>query len=433
MYRYVTILLILAVGFVTAACGSSAEETTATAETEAEATEVEATEVEATEIEAAEVESVDDAAEDEQVDESATVIDVAYFDSAGLVSDPQIVDCTLQNGDASQCAEFVTKYLPDNLEIGPFCPETIYEEGGIWEWDGDEPGLYRLNEEFFTMLTEQGYEFYDAEGNVYIGDPAGELVAGVNNCLSATADETVEMTVCIPLQPVMAETPTDLGTVAQVGLAIDAVPIFADAPSVLQTGHLPALDICGGHIDPGGWYHWHATATDIESSFAHEGLDAACHLDQSAATLFGFAFDGYPIYGSADQDGTIPDDLDACSGHTGATADYPDGVYHYHAGLEFPNLPECLVGVSAESAFSTTASAGIGAGGSGGLGGGGGERGDAPDFATAAAALGVSEDALRDALGGPPPDIEAAAETLGITLEELEAALEEAGVQVEQP
>ena len=96
-------------------------------------------------------------AEDEQADESATVIDLSYFDSAGLVSDPQIVDCTLQNGVATQCAEFVTKYMPDNLKIGPFCPDTIYEEGGIWEWDGDEPGLYRLNEAFFTMLTAQGY------------------------------------------------------------------------------------------------------------------------------------------------------------------------------------------------------------------------------------------------------------------------------------
>ena len=74
-----------------------------------------------------------------------------------------------------QCAQFVTKYLPDNLEIGPFCPDTIYEEGGIWEWDGVSRGLYRLNEAFFTMLKEQGFDFYDADGNVYIGDPAGAL------------------------------------------------------------------------------------------------------------------------------------------------------------------------------------------------------------------------------------------------------------------
>jgi hypothetical protein len=220
-----------------------------------------------------------------------------------------------------------------------------------------------------------------------------------------------------------------LGTVAQIGLAIDAVPIFADAPSVLDRGHLPALDLCGGHIDPGGWYHWHATTTDIDSSFDHEGLDVHCHLDQSASALFGFAFDGYPIYGSVDEDNSIPADLDECSGHTGATAEYPDGVYHYHAGLEFPNLPSCLMGVSAENAFATTASAGIGAGGGGGPGGDGG----LPDFAAVAEILNITEQEFMDALGAPPPNLEATAETLGIKLEELEDALEAAGVRFGRP
>ena len=161
----------------------------------------------------------------------------------------------------------------------------------------------------------------------------------------------------------MAATPTDLGTVAQVGLGIDGVPIFADAPSVLDRGHLPALDLCGGHIDPGGWYHWHATATDIESSFEFAGVIADCHFDQSASALFGYAFDGYPMYGSADADGTLPTDLDACSGHTAITADYPEGIYHYHATLEFPNLPTCLVGTRAVDALRTNATADTGAGG----------------------------------------------------------------------
>ena len=350
------ILIVLACAF-TVACGSE-QQTSTPIETAAE--------------------SIGDAVNiegDEQVDSSATVIDLAYFDSAGLVQDPTVVDCTLTDGTAAECAQLVVKYLPDNLEIGPFCPDNIYEdEGGIWEWDGENPGVYRLDEAFFTMLTEQGYEFYDADGNVYIGDPAGGLIADVNNCLEATADDTVEMTALIPLQPVMADALTDLGTVAQVGMGIDGVPIFADAPSVLQTGHLPALDVCGGHIDPGGWYHWHATATDIDSSFDYEDVDADCHLDQSASSLFGYAFDGYPIYGSVDQDGSIPIGLDACSGHISATAEYPDGVYHYHAGLEFPNLPTCLVGVSANNAFATTASAGVGAGG--GPGGGPPPEGD---------------------------------------------------------
>ena len=440
MYRYVTIILIIVVSLMMTACEGVSSETPQEPAADLDVVAEEATEesaVEAVEEASAAIsEDVSAAAETNTpaaappMDKAIAVINPDYFDAVGQVSAPQVMDCTLQNGLATQCVQFVSKYLPDNLEIGPFCPDTIFEEGGIWEWDGDNPGLYRLNEVFFTMLKAQGYEFYDADGNVYIGDPAGAIQAGVNNCLEATADETVEITVRIPLQPIRAETPTDLGTVAQVGLGIDGVPIFADAPSVLQTGHLPALDECGGHIDPGGWYHWHATASDIDSSLDHEGVDTDCHLDQSAAALFGYAFDGYPIYGSVDQDGSSPTDLDQCSGHTGPTAEYPEGVYHYHAGLDFPNLPTCLVGVSADNAFATTASAGIGAAGFRGPGGPGGGP---PDFAAVAAELGITEEEFTAALGPPPPNLEATADALGITLAELQAALDAAGVQLGRP
>ena len=98
-----------------------------------------------------------------------------------------------------------------------------------------------------------------------------------------------------------------------------------------------------------------------------------------------------PMYGSVDQDGSTPTDLDACSGHIGATADYPDGVYHYHAGLEFPNLPTCLVGVSARNAFATTASTGVGADGGPGGGGRGGPPPDGDSQATPEAVPELSE------------------------------------------
>ncbi len=45
------------------------------------------------------------------------------------------------------------------------------------------------------------------------------------------------------------------------------------------------------------------------------------------------------------------------------------------------------------------------------------------DFASAAAELGVTEDALRAALGAPPPDFDAAAAQLGVSFDELIAAL----------
>lgn len=53
----------------------------------------------------------------------------------------------------------------------------------------------------------------------------------------------------------------------------------------------------------------------------------------------------------------------------------------------------------------------------------GGQQGEMPDFAAAAATLGITEEVLQAALGGPPPDFTAAAATLGVTEEALIAAL----------
>jgi hypothetical protein len=210
-------------------------------------------------------------------------VDTSLFSADAMVKPPETVDCTLTTGEAAHCALFVVKYLPDNLEIGPFCLTTLDETGGILDWDGDNPGVYRLNRAVFEMLSGLGYTFYDEAGNIYITDPgSGSPPAQDNTCLSATADEAVEMTMRIPLTPVVADTPTDLGTVAKVSIALDGVPVFADLPSVLETGHMPAMDTCGGHIDPGGWYHWLGTATDMKTVFDDAALDAECGLAQSA-------------------------------------------------------------------------------------------------------------------------------------------------------
>lgn len=371
------------------------------------------------------------------------IINAAYFNEAALVSEPSEIACTLNDGTESRCLEIVVKYQPDDLEIGPFCPENISQVGGIWYWDGDDAGLYRLNEAFWTRMQALGYHYYDEEGNITIIDPGVASTAGPPTrlgsnaqsvCLQATPDISVEMTTLIPLEPSLASSPTQLGTVAHVGLALNGTPIFADAPSA-QTGALPALDTCGGHTDPGGWYHWHATASDIESVYEHEGIEADCALEQSSSALFGYALDGFPIYGSTEADGSLPHDLDACNGHVGITPEYPEGIYHYHASLEFPNLPSCLVGVSAENAFRTTASQGIGSANQAnrrpppmGIGTMGMENGaippmgQAPDFTVAARELGVDADALRDALGFPP-NFAAAAQVLGVSVERLQEVL----------
>jgi hypothetical protein len=304
-------------------------------------------------------------------------IALSLFGKDALVKVPAVVDCTLTTGEASRCAQITVKYKPDNLQVGPFCPTTLNDTGGVWNWDGENAGLYRIDGTFLRMLDKIGYRFYGSDGKVYITTDVASRPKFDHTCMNMSAQKKVEMTILLPMMPKMADQPTDLGTVAKVGLALDGVPIFADAPSVLKTGQMPALDTCGGHIDPGGWYHWHATSTDLNSVYQQKKVNAKCALQQSPSAQFAYAFDGYAMYGTADMDSKVPTDLDSCHGHIGATKTNPQGEYHYHATGNFPNLPVCLKGVQAKNNFSTTASTGIGSagGGKGGPPGSGGPGG----------------------------------------------------------
>ncbi|WP_417478071.1 YHYH protein [Maricaulis sp.] len=366
--------------------------------------------------------------------------DIAAFDETAFATAPVTVDCTLENGAAASCSRITVNYLPEGLEIGPFCPATLDDVGGIWDWTGENGALYRIDAAFLQMLDSLGYRFFDDDGTVHVVDIATQRPSVDHACINVSADESVTITMLLPVNPVMADQPAMLGVVGKVGVALDGVPIFSDAPSIQQTGHMPALDTCGGHIDPGGWYHWHATSTDIDTVFEGAGVAANCALEQDSSAQFGYAFDGFPMFGSTEADGFPAIDLDDCNGHVGMTV--RGETYHYHASEDFPNLPACLVGVQAQDNFSTTATAGIGAaragedgrnepprpmdGGPGGAPGGGGPGGLPPGFDQAAASLGVTSQALMQALGDPRggrPDLAAAAARLGITESELRAAL----------
>lgn len=345
-------------------------------------------------------------------------INADQIDAAALVRQPQTVSCTLTDGSTAECLEVVVKYAPDGMEVGPFCPATTQDAGGIWDWDGAAAGLYRIDGDFLAMLNAIGFTFYEENGVVNVFDIRVEGPSAPNSCIAASFDDTVEMTLLIPTTPVMAATPSDLGTVAKVGLSLSGVPVFADAPSVLDTGHMPALDVCAGHVDPGGWYHYHATASDLDTVYEATGVQASCaDAIQDAKAQFGYAFDGYAILGSLEGDGSVPRDLDDCGGHM-------DGdTYHYHAQDGFPNLPACLVGLQAQGNFITTATQGIGSNGGQEPGAG---RGGGPDFAAIAASLGIDEAALADAMraaGGPRADLAAVAATLGVSEADLRAAL----------
>ena len=291
------------------------------------------------------------AASDSSDDKASAEAPTSLFADGALTSEPTTVDCTLENGSDTTCYQLEVASLASTVDTdGPYCPATTDDVGGIWVWDGDEPGLYALDGEFWDLMNSQGFEFADAGGNITITDPAKGAASSSttpNSCLEATADGSYHLQILIPTSPEKLDTPTDLSTIAQVGLALDGVTIFADAPSVADRGGLPALDACGGHIDPSGYYHWHFGAESIQANLNDAGAAVTCSIDQDAEALLGFAYDGYGIYGP-EEGRDIPTDLDECSGHVSET-DELGKTYHYHLTYDSPNLPTCRVGATAEA------------------------------------------------------------------------------------
>lgn len=121
----------------------------------------------------------------------------------------------------------------------------------------------------------------------------------------------------IPLNPLAASTKEET-SLGPIGMALNGVAIYNDREGgnvPVDSGTLKSFDRAGAHSGPGGLYHYH-----FNGDFTSD----------DDAKLIGWLRDGFPIYGRQDKDGTYPSTLDANGGHIGATAEYPNGIYHYH-------------------------------------------------------------------------------------------------------
>jgi len=200
----------------------------------------------------------------------------------------------------------------------------------------------------------------------------------------------------VPLKPVAASEPQRRGGWF-FGVALNGVPFEAGTAETwnndrnsgwryeAHTGFLDlGLDEHNAHVQPTGAYHYHAMPT---------GLVQKLGGDQGKILQIGWAADGYAIftancYNQADDspspvhpmssgyrlktgarpaeangpggkyDGRFTQDwefakdsggLDECNGHTVATPDHPDGIYHYHITTTFPFLPRAWRGTPDDS------------------------------------------------------------------------------------
>lgn len=131
--------------------------------------------------------------------------------------------------------------------------------------------------------------------------------------------EAQQLVLRIPRTPARARSasPTPLGPI---GLALNGVPFFNQYNGQMRplTVEIDTFDQYDGHPTPTNAYHYHA-----EPSWLTKTL--------GSGVLLGFLLDGFPVYGPVENGRRVTNaDLDELHGHTGVTADYPQGIYHYH-------------------------------------------------------------------------------------------------------
>lgn len=136
-------------------------------------------------------------------------------------------------------------------------------------------------------------------------------------------------TLKIPANPAVdaSHSATPLGPI---GIALNGVPFFNQyaGPNQPLTNEITSFDKYYGHPQQSGVYHYHVEPLYLTT------------VKSTKFGLMGFLLDGFPVYGPKEENGTDIKSsmLDAYHGHSHATADYPNGIYHYHFTDDAPYL-----------------------------------------------------------------------------------------------
>ncbi len=253
---------------------------------------------------------------------------------------------------------------------------------------GGDPDARRENR---VSITTEG-DFRIIKSNGWPDHAPGDFPRRGNPNTASPQDYTFRVT----LKPAAAAEPQRRGGWF-FGVALNGVPFEAGTAETwnndrtsgwryeAHTGFLDlGLDEHNAHVQPTGAYHYHATPT---------GLVQKLGGDDGKMLLVAWAADGFPLFTAnchgdpkdaaspvramkssyrlktgarpADADGPGGNydgrftqdwefaqgtgDLDECNGHTAATPDHPEGIYHSHITTAFPFLPRMWHGTPDES------------------------------------------------------------------------------------
>jgi len=189
-------------------------------------------------------------------------------------------------------------------------------------------------EDDVTVICDSQYAYITSD--TY---PSHNLMNGITGTNEQVPVPALNYAAPIPLNPVEASSVTSID--AAVGVAVNGVPIYDySAQGELDVNKyepksdtivLGQLDNCGGHAGRGDDYHYHAAPTCMMDEMT----------DQSDDRILGWGYDGYPLYGYKNPDGSdiVDGDLDVCNSQIDSTFGR-----RYQLTLTPPYIIQCLVG-----------------------------------------------------------------------------------------
>jgi hypothetical protein len=217
-------------------------------------------------------------------------------------------------------------------------------------WDSTKKGVVDGNVEWDSILNTSvsgGYRYFT--GNDLPSHVTGKFPIAQSDTDVFPYDKNPNsissqtLSVKVPANPTIASKPTCIR--GELGIMLTGSALF----SAFDAGGRDAVaweaqDVCSGHPQAQGAYHYHSLS--------------ACISDPGTgqSNLLGYAYDGFGIYGMRGADGKelTNADLDECHGTTSPVM--WDGklvtMYHYVATREFPYVMGCFKGTPIQNQFS---------------------------------------------------------------------------------
>ncbi len=167
-----------------------------------------------------------------------------------------------------------------------------------------------------TTLPNHKSPYWDVTNELY------EAYNGDNPSFNLNPNRISEQNIVftIPLNP-SAATNNQATGLGPIGISRNGVVFFnqyAGPNNQPLTNEINSFDQYLGHPQNAGTYHYHIEPIFLTGEF---GADA----------FLGLLSDGFPVYGPMENGMAITNaDLDDFHGHISATAEFPDGIYHYH-------------------------------------------------------------------------------------------------------